>query len=64
MAAVVVLIVYANLIFSNIRATEASTHWVVTEDGKVQSQVFVKAYILLMIFSGSRGIQKETVVFC
>ncbi|XP_053384178.1 tetratricopeptide repeat protein 17-like isoform X3 [Mercenaria mercenaria] len=39
MAAQIAVLISLNLIFSNIRLSQASTHWVVTEDGKVQSQM-------------------------
>lgn len=41
MAAQIAVLISLNLFFSNIRLSQASTHWVVTEDGKVQAQVIV-----------------------
>ncbi|XP_060560809.1 tetratricopeptide repeat protein 17-like, partial [Ruditapes philippinarum] len=39
MAAQIAVLISLNLFFSNIRLSQASTHWVVTEDGKVQAQM-------------------------
>ncbi|XP_052798048.1 tetratricopeptide repeat protein 17-like isoform X3 [Mya arenaria] len=39
MAAVYAVLISVNLIFSNIPFSRASTHWVVTEDGRVQAQM-------------------------
>jgi len=41
MAAVFAVLLSTNLFFSHICFTTASTHWIVTEDGKVQAQVFI-----------------------
>lgn len=46
-----VVLVCSNVILQNIKAIEAATHWVVTEDGRIQSQVsqikIIFSYILL-----------------
>ncbi|KAL4224492.1 Tetratricopeptide repeat protein 17 [Mactra antiquata] len=39
MAAVTAVLVSLNLLFSNFKLSDASTHWVVMEDGKVQAQM-------------------------
>ena len=43
MATLLAVFVSCEVIFSQMRLSVASTHWVVTEDGKVQSQVVTEA---------------------
>ena len=39
MATLLAVIVSCEILFSQIRLSVASTHWIVTEDGRVNSQV-------------------------
>jgi len=44
MAAVFAVLISVNLIFSNFPICIGSTHWVVTEDGRIQAQVIFKKH--------------------